>query len=422
MAYTPSQVFGHQPLISCGIQRRTTNILKGTAHNNRTEKQNTNTSGCVTAEDISIFQNQQLFQLLIGWRDWRRKPAIFPFDEINLNTKNISYGYETHTRFSSTLCRSKPRASRWSHKNNHYLQILNRLLCVVVAIGYMLVIFSGVFSVHAQSPHLTSSFIRHGSGSETKIIANLTSSNGIYNNQRKDIIGQDLNQESSLDNKPITDDGGCSACRLRQKVEDLSIDSFKTHILQRLHLKQPPNVTTPVVADHVLRKFYSDYGYRYIRLRPYTNPTSSSFAVSDADDRMQGDEPARPQTSQRHHHHPGRRQGPNDRHPEAETVIYEDEFGEYEVDEQYYDSPYHSESSSRWRHQRSGKYGNKANNWHSTGEFLDDYETDNYHEENYDELQDLDESNDDTGENDDKPPYIDPFYSSTHSMYAFPKG
>lgn len=60
---------------------------------------------------------------------------------------------------------------------------------------------------------------------------------------------------------------GCTTCHERRQVEDQSLDFFKTHILKRLDMEKPPNITAvPLVADDVIKGFYKTHGYRYIRL------------------------------------------------------------------------------------------------------------------------------------------------------------
>lgn len=442
------------------LQRRTTSSMHSRKKNDQPNHQSNEDSTqcrCSPTEEATHFQqHQQLFQLLTGWRDWRNELSTSAQKDIDTtDPENISFRSQTPAMPSpaAPIRPRKMRATRWRDTITHYPPILHHLFYLFATFACLLVISNCGNSVQAQSSvehesqAAPTSFIR--GGAETILYANW-SANGVYQDKRdlpsKSISSFESSSSSAYSadvsaiNEYEEDDDagstnvGCSACRLLQKVEDLSIDSFKTHILQRLHLNQPPNITKPVVADNVLRQFYSEFGYRYIRLRPSTSSsTSSSSSSSDPSERMQGDEPPRPPQQQRHRHHSGIRQGPHDRHPEADSIIYEDESGEYEVDEEYYEPIRTSSatSSGAWRrrhHHRGGGGGGRRQfmntNWRGVATEFEYDEDDGHRDDDFEELQELDDAYDEAGDNsnDDQTPYVDPFYSTTHSMFAFPKG
>lgn len=90
---------------------------------------------------------------------------------------------------------------------------------------------------------------------------------------------------------------GCTTCHERRQVEDQSLDFFKTHILKRLDMEKPPNITAvPLVADDVIKGFYRQHGYRYIRLNREAGAASRSASgepnYDGVDyDGMQADDP-----------------------------------------------------------------------------------------------------------------------------------
>lgn len=410
--------------------------------------------------------NQELFRLLTGQRDWRqvaegdtshRMSAALP-ELTNDDSWWPKQTWSTIASPTSVVHRRPTLPNQLLHSHLLYLTIA----CLVALVVGMPSI-GGVRAQQQQPPPSSSlssaagmTFIRRESALYSNWSSSLAMSaasvDSVTDHQHQ-LPPVDAASSSSSDSsaEPIAAISGCSACRLRKQVEDLSLDSFKTHILQRLHINRPPNVSKPIISDEVLRRFYSDNGYRYIRLKP----AATSFSVSSSDsgdkqlasDRMQGDEPMRPyrhagvvegaseaagasqQQPQRRPHHSGRRV-PANRHPEADTIIYEDESGEYQVDEDYYE-PYPSGVGRRRRPkvpERVQRFnGGGGRNWrrqHQQDDFEDDddgsdEEEDSSFDDDDEELQDLD---DDEQEDEDERPFVEEFYSSTHSMFAFPKG
>lgn len=428
-------------------------------------------------------QHRQLFQLLTGWRDWRRNAATIASDDgydsggdddddaTDDENHHHSCPHRSHRTTHSRRVRRSPhhRTTTSRHHNDPFLW---HHLLWWAAIAIVCLAASNIGGPKTVAAAAGQSMSSHGVD-ETMLYANWSTAQHHHHHAKssastdQDMSNIDTDVSYSKPSEdapaavPITiepqpDDAesavpinvGCSACRMRQHVEDLSIDSFKTHILQRLHLDQAPNGTKKaVVTDSVLHNFYSENGYRYIRLKS-AKPGATVAGKAD-DQQMQSDEPPRRAiaTQQRTRHHSGRRQGPNDRHPEATAIIYEDEYGEYEVDEEYYEPlrPGATSFATR-RHHRGGGGGAgrrqhssaAASSWRSTadsGDFSAD-DDDGYGDGDADGMDDRYDYRhypnhrgmesgyevEDDGQYDDRAPYVDQFFSSTHSMFAFPKG
>lgn len=80
----------------------------------------------------------------------------------------------------------------------------------------------------------------------------------------------------------------CSLCILREQVKEQNIASLKLHILRRLEMHQPPNITIrPHISEKVIRNFYEKHGYRYIRV----NDTNQQNAFSSSEKNFESSYP-----------------------------------------------------------------------------------------------------------------------------------
>lgn len=83
---------------------------------------------------------------------------------------------------------------------------------------------------------------------------------------------------------------GCRSCQIREQLKAQNLASIKMHILARLAMSQPPNITTrPPISEHLIQSFYSQNGFRYIRVKNnYHNDGNEEEDMND----MLGDDPA----------------------------------------------------------------------------------------------------------------------------------
>lgn len=80
----------------------------------------------------------------------------------------------------------------------------------------------------------------------------------------------------------------CSACKFREELKRQNLALIMEHILLRLDMSQPPNITKPPpVSERVLDNFYSKNGNNYIRFRNH-----SAADPNNNDSKMQNDGPA----------------------------------------------------------------------------------------------------------------------------------
>lgn len=96
----------------------------------------------------------------------------------------------------------------------------------------------------------------------------------------------------------------CVACQFREQLKAHNLASIKMHILARLSMTHPPNITgRPHISEQILQTFYQSNDFRYIRIR-----NDSDYADSQNEDEgddfneMQADDP-NVSTSKHQHHH-----------------------------------------------------------------------------------------------------------------------
>lgn len=108
------------------------------------------------------------------------------------------------------------------------------------------------------------------------------------------------NEPASPYKTPNGEDSGseeftrCTSCQFREQLKAHNLASIKMHILARLSMTHPPNITgRPHIAEEILQTFYENVDFRYIRVR---NDTPDEL------NEMQGDDP-NPASGQHQHHH-----------------------------------------------------------------------------------------------------------------------
>lgn len=124
--------------------------------------------------------------------------------------------------------------------------------------------------------------------------------------------GQDINIENNGDNSE--EFSRCASCQFREELKRQNLASIKMHILARIGLERPPNITgRPHIPEHMLENFYQKYqnDFRYIRIRNGTDEYGSAQSDEDVDDtnEMQGDDPGAMTNNKHQHHHIYNRNG-----------------------------------------------------------------------------------------------------------------
>lgn len=130
----------------------------------------------------------------------------------------------------------------------------------------------------------------------------------------------------------------CSLCMMREHVKEQNIVSLKFHILKRLEMQQPPNITItsrPHISEKVIHSFYAKYGHRYIRL----NDTNKNLLKVTRDG---GGEHSNDQSMQ----HLVSRPYPDHEDHDGGEMDYYDEFdyGHFEPEQLQYGNEFDSES------------------------------------------------------------------------------
>lgn len=222
--------------------------------------------------------------------------------------------------------------------------------------------------------------------------------NGITRNSNNNNNNRNNGDPLSLMNMGGRIGGGCSACRLRKQAEDQSLASFKKHILRRLEMEQPPNITAkgsvPQVAEGVLQSFYHSHGFRYIR----ANSTGGGADYGNSN-------------NNNHNNNNQRKHGVGGDFSKAA-------YGKSHSSAVVPSSLPHDEQM----------YGDDPDRYASNRELFDRltmdavnskyYDTDMYGDDVNDGN---DDDNDDDGDGDDDDDGDDEFFSITNSIYAFPK-
>lgn len=76
----------------------------------------------------------------------------------------------------------------------------------------------------------------------------------------------------------------CASCQFREQLKAQNLASIKMHILARLSMTHPPNITgRPHISEQILQTFYQNNDFRYIRIRN----GSTTYDLNE----MQGDDP-----------------------------------------------------------------------------------------------------------------------------------
>lgn len=97
----------------------------------------------------------------------------------------------------------------------------------------------------------------------------------------------------------------CASCQFREQLKAQNLASIKMHILARLSMTHPPNVTErPKISETILDNFYLNNGFRYIRVR-----NGSNEFIDDGINEMQGDDPNASSNNKHQYHHMHEYQG-----------------------------------------------------------------------------------------------------------------
>lgn len=258
--------------------------------------------------------------------------------------------------------------------------------------------FQKMASLH-QSPH--SVHHTHSSGVHSTHTSKQSTTSAVKNHQLASAAVNTFEQTTI----PTSDSGdgvgdseeyvGCASCQIREQLKAQNLASIKMHILARLAMSQPPNITTrPPISEHLIESFYSQNGFRYIRVK---NNYHNDESVPDMND-MLGDDPTAYHTDiastaaeyshtvkdiqshvQHHHHH--------DRHSSTNSIKKFDDIENV-----------------------SHKYFNADNEYNDDFDAFDERGGIVYNSNYYDEVPpDFDDDADEA------------FYSITDSIYSYPK-
>lgn len=86
----------------------------------------------------------------------------------------------------------------------------------------------------------------------------------------------------------------CTSCQFREQLKAHNLASIKMHILARLSMTHPPNITgRPHISEQILQTFYENNDFRYIRVR--------NDSIDEMNE-MQGDDPNASNGQHQHHH------------------------------------------------------------------------------------------------------------------------
>lgn len=102
----------------------------------------------------------------------------------------------------------------------------------------------------------------------------------------------------------------CASCQFREQLKAQNLASIKMHILARLSMTHPPNITgRPHISEQILQSFYQNNDFRYIRIRNGSGGAGGSddYSAQNEDDdddmnEMQGDDPSITNNKHQHHH------------------------------------------------------------------------------------------------------------------------
>ncbi|XP_031634913.1 uncharacterized protein LOC116348153 [Contarinia nasturtii] len=210
-------------------------------------------------------------------------------------------------------------------------------------------------------------------------------------------IGQDMNIENHGDNSE--EFSRCASCQFREQLKAQNLASIKMHILTRIGLERPPNITgREHIPEHMIENFYLKQDSRYIRIRNGTDEYNSAQSEEDVDDtnEMQGDDPGVMINNKHQHHH-----------------IYNRNGG---VKNGLHEQHHH--------HQPPQYYNNGAHSRHEN-DFSEDYDGERsgivYKMDYFDELRSSSRFHYDDMSFDRSEETDEAFYSTTDVVYSFPK-
>lgn len=169
--------------------------------------------------------------------------------------------------------------------------------------------------------------------------------------------------ENAVDAHLHSSSSSCHSCRqVREKAKQDNLESIKNHILMRLKLSKPPNITSPIqVPPNILEDFYKNYGAGGTTVRRKISKTvgyedhssherhhyheasfkdvSSSSSTADSAD-MQGDDPltySKPQLlSEMDYAGSSKKTTNNLQWNFEEELVEEEEFEEDDFEEEFY--------------------------------------------------------------------------------------
>lgn len=209
--------------------------------------------------------------------------------------------------------------------------------------------------------------------------------------------------------------GGCTSCQIREQLKAQNLASIKMHILARLAMSQPPNITTrPPISEHLIQSFYSQNGFRYIRVKNnYHNDDNENDNDNDQDmNDMLGDDPSA-------------------YHDESSvSVVAEHSHGIKDIPLQ---SEHHAQHAQHHHHDVQQHHHNRHTNINNIKKFDDTenvshkyYNADNEYNDEFDAFDERGGIVYNPDYYDEVPPEFDDdadeaFYSITDSIYSYPK-
>ncbi|XP_055312602.1 uncharacterized protein LOC129574537 [Sitodiplosis mosellana] len=198
----------------------------------------------------------------------------------------------------------------------------------------------------------------------------------------------------------------CASCQFREQLKAQNLASIKMHILARLSMTHPPNITgRPHISEQILQSFYQNNDFRYIRIRNGSGAGGSddySSAQNEDDDdddmnEMQGDDPRVTNNKHQHHHHIYNRNGG------IKSGLHEQHH--HHQSPQYYQNGGHSRHENDFSEDYDGDRGGIVYKMDYFDEPRSSTRFNHYDDMSYDSAEENDEA----------------FYSTTDVIYSFPK-
>lgn len=120
---------------------------------------------------------------------------------------------------------------------------------------------------------------------------------------------QDINYDNYGSDSGSEEYTRCASCQFREQLKAQNLASIKMHILARLSMTHPPNITgRPHISEQILQSFYQNNDFRYIRIRNGSGGNDDYSGTHNEDDddddmnEMQGDDPSVTNNKHQHHH------------------------------------------------------------------------------------------------------------------------